>query len=71
MLPKLRLAGFGLSVPDVTPVPERGMLSVEFDASEVIVTVPLALPAAVGAKITVNVLLCEAVRVRGVEKPLS
>ena len=56
-LPKLRLAEFDPIWPGETPVPDSAMLSDEFEASEVIVTVPLALPADCGAKLTVNVAL--------------
>ena len=56
-LPKLRLAGFAPSVPAATPVPDKGSVKVEFEASEVIVTVPLALPLACGEKATVKVVL--------------
>jgi len=56
-LPKLRLAGFAPSAPAATPVPDKGSVKVEFDASEVIVTAPLALPLACGAKAMVNVVL--------------
>ena len=52
--PNARLAGFEVNVPWVTPVPERGMLKLEFDPLEVMVTLPLAAPLAVGEKTTVN-----------------
>src|SRR5262249_62025594 len=48
MLPKLRLVGFAPSAPAVTPVPVRGMVRVGLEALEVMVTEPVALPAAVG-----------------------
>jgi hypothetical protein len=70
-LPKFKLVGFDPSAPCVTPVPDNGRDSEEFGASEVIVTVPLALPDAWGANETVHVVLCEALRVRGVVMPLS
>jgi len=54
-LPKASLVGLSESVPGVTPVPESDIVSVGFDAFELIVTVPLALPVACGAKVTVNV----------------
>jgi len=44
-LPNASLDGFSESVPGATPVPVSDMVSVGFDAFEVIVTVPLALPA--------------------------
>ena len=44
-LPNASLDGFSESVPGATPVPVSDMVSVGSDAFEVIVTVPLALPA--------------------------
>jgi hypothetical protein len=70
-LPKLRLAGLGDSDPADSPVPDRGMLKVGFDAFDVIVTVPLALPAAVGVYVTVKLVLAPAANVTGVVMPLS
>ena len=70
-LPKLRLVGFDPNVPAVTPVPDNAIVSVGLEPSEVIVTVPLALPLVCGENFTVNVVLCEALRVRGVVIPLS
>lgn len=70
-LPKLRLDGFGLRVPTVTPVPESATLRVGFEAFDVTVRVPLALPADAGSKETLNVVLCPAVRVTGVVMPLK
>ncbi len=70
-LPKFKLVGFDPSAPCVTPVPDNGRDSGEFGASEVIVTVPLALPAVCGAKVAVKVVLCEALRASGVVMPLS
>ena len=54
-LPKLRLVGFDPSAPAATPVPDRGSIKGESEASEVIVTAPVALPLACGAKATVRV----------------
>ncbi len=70
-MPKARLVGFAVSVPGVTPVPESGMLRVGFDPLEVMVTLPLAAPAAVGAKSTENDVPCPAVRVMGRVSPLK
>jgi len=70
-LPKLRLVGFAPRPPGVTPVPANGMVSVEFDALDVTVTFPLALPADDGANETENVALCPAVSVTGVVMPLK
>ena len=65
MLPKLRVVGLDPSVPGATPVPDRGMVSVGFDAVEVTVTVPLTLPEDAGVKVTLKVALCPAVSVTG------
>jgi len=70
-LPNPRLLGFGDSVPGVTPVPESGMLRFGLPPLEVMLTLPLAVPAAVGAKLTVNEVLCPAVKVNGSDKPLK
>ena len=70
-LPKLRLVGEAANAPGATPVPVSGIVNVGFEASEVMVTVPLTLPPVVGAKETVNVVFCEAFSVKGVVIPLS
>ena len=70
-LPKLRLVGLSPNVPGVTPVPDRGMVRVGFEALEVMVRLPLALPADDGANETLKVALCPAVRVTGVVIPLK
>lgn len=69
-LPKLRLAGFGLNVPVDTPIPDNVIVSEGFGASEVMVTVPLAFPLAFGAKLTVKVVLCDALSDTGVVIPV-
>ena len=69
-LPKLRLVGFDPSVPGATPVPDRGMVSVGFDAVEVTVTVPLTFPEDVGVNVTLKVALCPALSVTGRVIPL-
>jgi hypothetical protein len=69
-LPKLRLVGLAPSAPGETPVPERGIVSVGFDAFEVSVTLPLALPADDGLNDTLKVALCPAVSVSGAVIPL-
>lgn len=56
-LPKLALLGLAVSDPDDMPVPERAMLSGELDASETILTAPLAAPVLVGAKVVMKVTL--------------
>ena len=69
-LPKLRLVGFDPSAPGATPVPDNGMVKVGLDAFEVMVTLPLTLPADAGVNVTVKVALCPAVNVTGVVIPL-
>src|SRR5208283_1925690 len=69
-LPKLRLVGLGDRSPGEIPVPDNGMVSVGFDALEVMVTLPLAPAAEVGANETLKVVLCPAVRVTGAVVPL-
>ena len=53
-----------------TPVPDKGTVRVGFGAFEVIVTVPLALPADGGANVTLKVVPCPAVSATGVVIPL-
>jgi hypothetical protein len=69
-LPKLRLVGFDPSTPGATPVADNGMARVGFEAVEVIVTLPVRLPADAGVKVTVNVVLWPAVSVTGAVIPL-
>jgi hypothetical protein len=70
-LPKLRLVGFDPNVPGATPEPDNGIFRLGFEALEVILTLPLALPAEAGVNVTVNVALWPDVRVTGVEMPLK
>lgn len=70
--PKLSEDGLLLSCPAVAaPVPDNGMLRVEFEALEVTVTAPLALPVELGANFTVKFVLCPAVSVNDELIPLS
>ncbi len=69
-LPKLKLAGLGDRSPGEIPVPDNGMVSVGLEALEVMVTLPLALAAEVGANFTLKLVLCPAVRVSGAVIPL-
>jgi len=71
MLPKARLVGFDPRVPGATPVPDKGMVKVGLDAFEVMVTLPLALAADAGVRVTVKVALCPAVSVTGAVIPLK
>jgi len=70
-LPNASLAGFSESAPAVTPAPDNGMLSEGFDAFEVTVIVPVALPAAAGANRTESDAVCPADNVTGVVIPLT
>ena len=57
--------GVAVKVAGVTAVPLNEMAKLGFDAFEVTVAVPGNVPAEVGAKVTVNVVLCPAVSVTG------
>ena len=71
-LPRLSVAGLAVRVPGVAvPVPDKGIVNVGFEAVEVIVTLPLAAPVAVGANLTESVADCPADRVIGVVMPLT
>ncbi len=63
--------GFAVSVPCVTPVPESGMLRLGFEPLDVMVTLPVAAPLAVGENRTVNEVLWPAFNVRGKVRPLK
>ena len=70
-LPRLSVVGLTLSVPGAAaPVPDKGIVSDGFEAFDVIVTEPLALPVAVGVKVRERVVVCPAGNVRGVVIPL-
>jgi len=60
-----------VSVPCVTPVPESGMLKLGFKPLEVMLTLPLVAPLAVGENVTVNDVLWPAVNVKGKVRPLK
>lgn len=71
-LPNARLVGFATSAPaDAVPVAVKGMFNVGFDAFEVIATLPLTAPAAVGVNNTLKLALWPAVRVTGALIPLT
>ena len=69
-LPKLRLDGFELSAPEAVATAETGTFTTVVDASVVTAILPLALPAACGAKVTLKLLRCPAARVKGKLMPL-
>jgi hypothetical protein len=69
-LPSDRLVGVGVSVPWATPVALSGIVKLGFVPSEVMLTLPLAAPLAVGAKSTAKDVLCPAASVTG-ENPLK
>ncbi len=71
MLPNARVVGFAVNVPCVTPVPESEMLKLGFEPLEVMLTLPLAAPLAVGEKSTVKDVLWPAVNVTGKASPLK
>jgi hypothetical protein len=70
-LPKARLVGLDPNAPAATPVPARGMVSAGFDPFDVMVTLPLSLPADCGVKLTLKLVLCPAPSVNGVVIPLK
>lgn len=70
-LPKAALVGLEARVPGPTPVPPSGIVSVGLEAFEVMVSVPIAVPTVVGAKVTVKFVLLEALIVNGVVSPLN
>jgi hypothetical protein len=61
----VKLVGDAVKVAAVTAVPLKGIARLGFDAFEVTVTVPVNVPALVGANFTVNVALCPAANVTG------
>lgn len=70
-LPKLRLLGLTLMLcVEATPVPLSATAAGEFGALLITDTLPLVLPAEVGAYCTVKLLLCPGVKVIGAEMPL-
>ena len=72
-LPTPRVVGLTASCPAAAavPVPESGIVSVELEALDVMVTLPLALPVDVGANATLKLVLWPAVKVTGAVIPLS
>ncbi len=68
-LPKSRLLKLKLSVPGVTPVPDKGSETVE--TLEETVTFPLAAPEETGVKPTLKLADCPAARETGRLMPLT
>ena len=69
--PKARLEGFETSEPGVIPVAESAMPRDGFVASLAMVTLPLTVPAACGAKVTLKPWLCPAANVNGNVSPIT
>lgn len=67
---KLTLEGVAETLPGAVTVAVNGIFSVALDALLLIVTLPVAVPAVAGARVTFNVAVCPAVKVRGVVIPL-
>ena len=57
-------------MPGATPAPDNGMVRVGLEAFEVIVTLPLTLPADAGVNVTVKLALWPAVSVIGAVIPV-
>lgn len=70
-LPKFWLAGDAANCPGVVPVPDSATVSDGFEAFDVKVRFPLALPDAVGENTTEKVTLCPAARFVGNDRPLT
>ena len=71
-LPKTTADGLADSVVVVaTPVPLTATVDGEFEAFVVKLTMPLVLPAAIGANCTLKVLFCPAAIVNGVVTPVT
>jgi hypothetical protein len=69
-LPKFREEGLADNAPSAAPLPLKEMFSVGLDPSDVIVTLPVALPAAVGANFALKLTLCPEFSVTGSARPL-
>jgi hypothetical protein len=70
-LPKLNGVVVAVSDPTAAAVPDKETVNEGFDASLVTVSVPVGVPAAVGANTTLNDLLAPAARVNGTVTPLT
>jgi len=69
-LPKLMLLALSPKTPGDTPVPDTAIVSVGFEPSEVMVTMPVKLATDCGAKLTLKVVLCDGSNASGVVMPL-
>lgn len=69
-LPKAMLDGFEASAPAVTPVPLSAMFSDGLVALLLMAMLPVAFPAAAGAKVAVKAALCPLLRVTGSAGPV-
>jgi hypothetical protein len=70
MVPKFMDPGEMLSCPGLVPLPDSDMVRLPSEASDMNVSFPLALPAIVGAKTIVRVMLWPGARVSEALKPL-
>jgi hypothetical protein len=70
-VPNARLLGLDVIAPTVAAVPDNGMVRLGLDAFEVMVRLPLADPEAIGANVKAKLVLCPALKVRGVLIPPS
>src|SRR3989449_10701390 len=69
--PKLKLVGLAVRRKvEVTPVPLNAMVEGELGASLTSERLPVTLPALVGAKATLKLVLCPALRVSGTVRPV-
>jgi hypothetical protein len=69
-LPNPKLVGETPNVPTAAPVPDKLIAGRVFEALETTETLPVGLPAACGAKLTLKVKLCPALMVKGTVTPL-
>ena len=70
-LPKLKGVLVAVRAPTAAAVPDNETVSDGFDASLVTVSVPVGLPAVVGANTTLNDLLAPAAKVNGKLMPFT
>src|ERR1700722_463364 len=70
-LPKPKFAGFAVSWPGVTPVPDSGTFRAKLEAFEVIARLPLTLLPEVGANLILTATLWPTLKVIGKLNPLA